>query len=97
MQPGVFPSLVSSDWVSNCDSVRGSYLPSAFVGQPVGIDQVEGVWIGDSGATSHMTCNAGLMYDTRPPPPHKSRIILGDGSIKILNSSKTSISVPQQD
>ena len=22
------------------------------------------------------------MYDARPPPPHRSRIILGDGSIK---------------
>ena len=29
-----------------------------------------------------MTRNAYLMYDTRPPPPHRSRIILGDGSIK---------------
>ena len=29
-----------------------------------------------------MTRNSGLMYDPRPPPPHRSRIILGDGSIK---------------
>ena len=30
-----------------------------------------------------MTCNADLMYDTSPPPPpHRSRIILGDGSIR---------------
>ena len=41
-----------------------------------------GAWIGDSEATSHMTRNIDLMYDTRPPPPHRSRIILGDGSIK---------------
>ena len=59
-----------------------SYLPSAFVGQPVDIDQVGDVWIGDSGATSHMTRTADLMYNTRPPSPHRSGIILGDGSIK---------------
>ena len=34
-----------------------------------------------NGATSHITRRADLMYDTRPPPPHRSRIILGDGSI----------------
>ena len=43
---------------------------------------MKAVWIGDSGATSHMTRNSNLMYDTRPPPPHRSRIILGDESIK---------------
>ena len=62
--------------------VGGSYLPSEFVGQPVGIDQVGDVWIGDSGATSHMARSADLMYDTRPPFPHRSRIILGNGLIK---------------
>ena len=64
------------------DCVGGSYLPSAFVGQPVGVDQVNDVWIGDSGATTHMTRSAELMYDTKPPSPHRSRIILGDGSIR---------------
>ena len=64
------------------DNVGGSYLPSAFVGQPVGVDQVNGVWISNSGATTHMTPNADMMYDTRPPSPHRSRIILGDGSIR---------------
>ena len=63
-------------------NVGGSYLPSAFVGQTVGVNQVNDVWIGDSGATTHMTRNADLMYDTRPPSPHRSRIILGDGSIR---------------
>ena len=29
-----------------------------------------------------MTRNADLMYDTRPPPSLRSRILLGDGSIK---------------
>ena len=82
MQPGEFSSPVSSDWISNGDSVGGSYLPSAFVGQPVGIKQVGNIWIGDSGATSPMTRSADLMYDTRPPSPHRSRIILGDRSIK---------------
>ena len=65
------------------DSVGSSYPPSAFVGQPVGIiNQVGDVWIGDSGATSHMARSADLMYDARPSSPHRSRIILGDGSIK---------------
>ena len=82
MPPGEFSSSVSSDWSTNGDSVDGSCLPSAFVGQPVGIDQVGGVWRGDSGATSHMTRSADLMYDTGQPAPYRSRIILGDGSIK---------------
>ena len=50
MPPGEFPKLVLRDWSSNGDSVGGSYLPSAFVGQSAGIDQVGDVWIGDSGA-----------------------------------------------
>ena len=29
-----------------------------------------------------MTSNAELMYDTSPPHPNRSRIILGDGSTK---------------
>ena len=52
------------------------------VGQPVGIDQVDDVWIGDSDATTHMTRNADMLYDTRLPSSHRCRIILGDGSIK---------------
>ena len=48
MQPGEFPSFVSSDRISNGDSVGVvGYLPSGFVGQPVGIEQVVNVWIGD--------------------------------------------------
>ena len=82
MPPSEFPSSVSSDWRTNGDSVGGSYLPSAFVGQPVGIDQVDDVWICDSATTSHLTRSADLMYGTRPPSPHRSRIILGNGSIK---------------
>ena len=49
-------------------SVGGSYLPSAFVGQPVGIDQVGEVWIGDSGATTHMTRNADLTQQIKDHP-----------------------------
>ena len=82
MPPGEFSSPDLSDWRADDGSVGGSYLPSGFVGQPVGIDQVGDVWIGDSGATTHMTRNADLMYDTKPPSPQRSRIILGDGSIK---------------
>ena len=29
-----------------------------------------------------MTCNADLTYDTRPSPPHRSRIVLDDRSMK---------------
>ena len=36
----------------------------------------------DSSATSHMTRSPDLMYDTRPPFPYRSRIILNDGLIK---------------
>ena len=80
--PGEFPSSDWNDRRTEGGSAGGSYLPSAFVGQPVGIDQVNDVWIGDSGATTHMTRNTDLMYDTRPPSPHRSRILLGDGSIR---------------
>ena len=45
-------------------------------------DHVNDFWIGDSGATTHMTRNADLMYDTRPLFGHRSRTILGDCSIK---------------
>ena len=82
MPPGEFSSPDLSDWRADDGSVGGSYLPSGFVGQPVGIDQVGDVWIGDSGATTHMTRNADLMYDIKPRSPQRSRIILGDGSIK---------------
>ena len=82
MPPGEFSSSDLTDKRADGDRVGGSYLPSAFVGQPVGVDQVNDVWIGDSGATTYMTRNADMMYDTRPPSPHRSRIILGDGSIR---------------
>ena len=82
MPPGEFSSSGLTDGRVDGDSVGGSYLPSALVGQPVGFDQVNDVWIGDSGATTHMTRSAELMYDTKPPPLHRPRIILGDGSIR---------------
>ena len=82
MPSGEFLSSDLTDGRAHGDSVGSSYLPSAFVGQPVGVDQVNDVWIGDSGATTHMTRNADMMYDTRPPSSHRSRIILGDGSIR---------------
>ena len=69
MPPGEFSSSDLNDGRVDGDSVGGSYLPSAFVGQPVGVDQVNDVWIGDSGATKHMTRNADMMYDTKPPLP----------------------------
>ena len=73
---------VFEHWSAEKGGVGSSYLPSAFVGQRVGIDQVDDVWIGDSGTTTHMSRNVDLIYDTRPPSPHRSRIILGDSSIK---------------
>ena len=76
MPPGEFSTSDLNDWRTDGGGVGGSFVTSAFVGQPVGIDQVGDVWIGDSGATSHMTRSADLTYDTRP------RITLGDGSIK---------------
>ena len=82
MPPGEFLCSDLTDRRADGGSVGGSYLPSAFVGQPVGVDQVNDVWIGDSGATTHMTRNADMMHDTRPPSHHRSRIILGDGSIR---------------
>ena len=82
MPPGEFSSSDLTGGRVVGDSVGGSYLPSAFVGQPVGVDQVNDVWIGDSGATTHMTRSAESMYDTKPPSPHRSKIILGDGSIR---------------
>ena len=82
MPPGEFSSSDLTDRLADGDRVGGSYLPSAFVGQAVGVDQVNDVWIGDSGATTHMTRNADMMYDTKPPSPHRLRIILGDGSIR---------------
>ena len=82
MPPGECPSSDLTDRRADGDSVGGSYPLSAFVGQPVGVDQVNDVCIGDSGVTTHMTHNADMMYDTRPPSPHRSRVILGDGSIK---------------
>ena len=80
--PGEFSSSSLTDGRVDGDSVGGRYLPSVFVGQPVGVDQVSDVWIGDSGATTHMTRSAELVHDTEPPSPHRSRIILGDGSIR---------------
>ena len=81
MPPGEFESSDFNDWGVEEGGVGSSYLLSAFVGQVVGIDQVNDVWIGGSGATTHMTWKADMMYDTRPPSPHRYRIILENGSI----------------
>ena len=82
MPPGEFSSSGLTNGRVDDDSVGGSYLLSAFVGQPVGVDQVKDVCIGDSGATTHIIRSAELMYDTKSPSLHRSRIILGDGSIR---------------
>ena len=82
MPPGEFLSSDLTHRRTDGGTVGGSYLPSAFVGQSVGVAQVNYVWIGDSSATTPMTRNADMMYDTRPLSPHRSRTILGDGSIR---------------
>ena len=82
MPPDEFSSSKINDWGVDEGGVGSSYLPSALVGQPIGIDQINDVWISDSGATTHITRNSDMMYDTRPPSPHGSRTILGDGSIE---------------
>ena len=65
------------------NKVEGTFLPSAFVGQPIGVDQVGDLWIiGDSRPACPTTNNAELMYDTRLSPPNRSRIIFGGGSTK---------------
>ena len=89
MPPGEFASGYFHDWGVEEGGVGSSYLPSAFVGQPVGIDHINDVWIGDSGATTHMTRNSDMIYDTRPPSPSGSRIILGDGSTKKVQLAGT--------
>ena len=53
--------------------------------QSVGIDQVGDVWVGDSGATLHVTRSADLMKDTRLPSSRRSSSILGYGSMKKMS------------
>ena len=72
--PGEFASSDFNDWSAEEGGVGSSYLPSAFVGQPVGIDQVDDVWIGASGATTRTVRNADLVYNTRPPSPIDPRL-----------------------
>ena len=84
VSPDVFlGSSVSSvrfyPYVARSGGVSDDFLPSAFVGQLVGIGQMVGVYIGDSEVPWYMTRSADVMYDTRPPLPHRSSIILGDG------------------
>ena len=62
--------------VSPWNKVEEALTPSTFVGQPVGIDQVGGLWVRDSEAACRMTNNAEF------PPPIRSRVTLGDGSAK---------------
>ena len=64
MPPGEFLSLNFTYRRADGSSVGESYLPSAFVGQRVEVDQVNDVWTGDSGATTHMTRNADIIYPT---------------------------------
>ena len=80
---GSYVSSVShSLYVVHSDGVTGSYLRSAFVGKPAGIDQAGNIWIGGGGVKSHTTRSADVMYNTRPLPPHRSKTVLGDGLMK---------------
>ena len=90
MPPDEFPSSDWHDRRTEGGNVGGSYLPSAFVGQPVGVDEVNDFWIGDSGATTHMTRNADLMYDIKSPSPTgqgSSWVIVLLGRCNLLENS----------
>ena len=65
MPSGTVSSVSPSPYVAHSGTVTGNCVPSAFGGQPVGIDKVGEIWIGDSESTSHMTRSADLIYDTR--------------------------------
>ena len=55
----------------------------------------EGVWIGDSGATSHMTNNAKGMYDLIPVD---AKVIVGNGKgVKITHRGKLDVVIKQKD
>ena len=72
-------SVRFSPYVAHSGGVSDNLLPSALVGQLVGIGQMVGVCIGDSEVSWYMTRSANVMYDTRPPSPHRPSITLGDG------------------
>ena len=52
-------------------------MPNDFAVQTV---ETTDVWIGDSGASSHMTNDASQMYDIRPPCPDEALITISDGT-----------------
>ena len=57
-------------------TVPGSYLHSSFVVQS-GSNE-DDVWITDSGASCHMTHDRTRMHNTRPSPPGRETITVGD-------------------
>ena len=71
----------------NSNKLEGTFLRSAFVGQPASVNQVGGLWIGGSEAACQMINNAELMYDIGPPLPNRSRVILRGGSTKKVESN----------
>ena len=72
--PGEFVDL--SGFVSNCSA---RIVPnSAFVSQSH--NSRSEFWIGDSGASCHMTNDASKMYCMRPPHFHQKEVITSDGT-----------------
>ena len=59
------------------ERLRGFSLPNAFAVQTA---VTTDVWIGDSGASSHMTNDASQMYGVRPPCPDEAHITISDGT-----------------
>ena len=55
----------------------GVSLPNAFAVQTA---ETTDVWIGDSGASRHMTNDASQMYDARPRSPDEAEITISDGT-----------------
>ena len=76
-----FSRTSPSPHVSPSIEVEGTLFTTAFLHQPVGVNQVGDVWVVNLVASRHMANIVELMYryDTRPSPPNRSRIIHGDG------------------
>ena len=72
--PGKFH--VPNESVVGDVTVPSSYLHCAFVVQS-GSNDDDG-WIVDSGASCHMTHDRTRMYNSRPPPPGRETITIGD-------------------
>ena len=62
-----FPQLLETNL-----TFSSNYLPSAFTVQSM--DKSSDIWIGDRGASCHMTNFASIMYNVRPPSPDQREV-----------------------